>query len=223
MTSSAKKWDEASASDPVRNDFIIPCIAEIFESDRPQAILDIGTGSGYVPRIIDSQLSYNPDWTLVDLSFERIRLCISLTINRPNLNCEQADFLNMPLLASKFDAVLLVFTLLEMQLSSTLSQRINMLLKLGGHVVVTIPDTLQDVLKASQESPSVWQDYINGQCSLPKTDKFTDTMYPFNAHRFDDVVELFIANGFLLIGLERAAFDGKVTYLIKFRKNEEAA
>lgn len=73
MLSEAERWELGSRDDAIRNGFVIPALADIIEQGRPQTILDIGAGTGYVARGINALLSFEPAWTLIDLNRERLR------------------------------------------------------------------------------------------------------------------------------------------------------
>ena len=72
-----EKWEEGCRTDRVRNEFIIPTLHNHLEQFKPQKILDIGSGTAYIARTIDKLLSYNPLWTIIDTSQERIDFAIS--------------------------------------------------------------------------------------------------------------------------------------------------
>ena len=109
-------------------------------------ILDIGAGTGYVARGIDSCLDYNPSWTLLDLSSERLELARGLRPERMKLECLTGDVFDWPWEVGRFDAVLITFTLLEIEDVDRLCRLISEHMEDGGLLAVTMPDAWTDVL-----------------------------------------------------------------------------
>jgi ubiquinone/menaquinone biosynthesis C-methylase UbiE len=78
----AERWEIGCRNDPVRNDFLIPNLIRVIDALKPDRILDIGAGTGYIPRLVDDGLSYRAVWTLIDINSSRLEVSRKLQSDR---------------------------------------------------------------------------------------------------------------------------------------------
>jgi predicted O-methyltransferase YrrM len=76
--SEALDWELGSKGDPIRNNFVVPHLVNLFNRTKPDTILDVGAATGYIARQVDVQLSYRANWTLVDQNEARVALAHKL-------------------------------------------------------------------------------------------------------------------------------------------------
>lgn len=215
--SEAERWEQGCQSDVVRNGFIAPNLGRILETHKPHTILDIGTGTGYVPRIVDQQLSYRPAWTLIDLNRSRLALAERLKGSTMQMATIAADVLehrfNTP-----FDAVLITFTMLEIVDADRLIDRLPTIVGEEGLLLLSIPDTWRDVLSYSVDEPGAVTAFLAGTASVPKIDKFTGDSYPFRAMRIEYLISQVLTAGFELFELAESNSNDTGTYILAFRR-----
>jgi SAM-dependent methyltransferase len=212
----AAAWERGCKADPIRNQFLIPAIARHFQDDKPNRILDIGTGTGYIPRMVDVALSYRPHWTLVDLNPSRMALAQGLKPESMALDAIAGDALTQIDSFAPFDAVLLTFTLLEFRELNTILSQVSNAINAGGVLILALPDLWRDVL-GDQGSVSTANSLLDGAVEIPKTDKFTGTAYPFFGRRIEHVIAHVLRLKFWLEWLEQGGPNGEA-FLLFFRK-----
>lgn len=220
--SEAKGWEQGSKADPIRNEFVIPVLARLIEIERPTRILDIGTGTGYVPRQIDLRLSYQPFWTLVDLNRERLELAKSNRLATAPLECVNINILDWPWEIGRFDAVFATFTLLEIEEIDQLCSLISEHATAGMLLVVTMPDAWIDVLQHAGANPEIVGRYVDGSVEIPKVDKFTGREYPFKAIRIENLIGRILKVGFDLFECEHGRVGDQSAFILAFRRRDSA-
>lgn len=219
MKPKTEKWDDGCKTHNVRNQFVIPKLVELIDKFKPSRILDIGTGTGYIARSVDESVNVELHWTLIDMDAERINFTESNMPASVNFNTSLIDFTKNEIESGPFDFVLLLFTLLELNLNLELFSKVSKLTSDGGLVVIAMPDSLEDVLKAATTDPSLLTNFVDGRCILGKVDKFTGEHYPFKAHRFEYIVQLMLYSSFSLDRMYSYKNDGKETFMLVFKKN----
>ena len=206
----------------MRNDFLIPNLTRHLALERPEQILDIGSGTAYVPRKIDDCLDYSPQWTLIDI--DKARMAVALQ-NQPSSMQAQlviADCLTHEF-GRKFDAAMAIFTILEFEDLSVFIARLPGLIRSGGLLLVCIPDAWADVIGHPSVGNETIHKFLEGQASLNKIDKFTNEAYPFQAVRIEILISRVLASGFSLIELTESEAEQTRAYLMAFRRNEQFA
>jgi hypothetical protein len=138
-----------------------------------------------------------------------------------NMVAKVADFFDSVKLTPKFDVILFIFTLLEMDFTIELFLRANELLEIDGHVIIVMPDSLKDVCKAALSNSELLQNYLENTCILDKIDKFTKKSYPFKAHRFESIVKFMLGSGLIMVGFESSVVKNNEIFLIIFKKVSE--
>lgn len=215
--SEAIAWDDGCLTDPVRNEFLIPKLRQFFEKERPPKILDLGAGTGYISRVVDSQLGYRPDWTLVDINSERLWLAEERkppAMRMRHLICSIADIKPND---QPYHAVLLTFTLLEANdVDAMLASAIGSLAA-NGLLIIAVPDVWRDVVETMDERSTLPRRLLRETISIPKIDKFTGALYPFYAMRTETLISAVLIQFCVLENLERGGPQGEV-YLLVFRK-----
>lgn len=200
----AQLWDEGCRRDKTRNIFIIPQIVRILAAEMPGSVLDIGSGTGHIAREVNRLLVVKPEWTLLDINRERLRLADQL---KPAEMRQETLFANIcgPLLKkSKFDAALAIFTLLEMHALDAFAKSTWSLLNDRAILLVAMPDAWTDVLAEAKSNPAVLSEFMDGRASICKIDKFTQSVYPFHAVRIENLLQIFLSRGFHLCELVRS-------------------
>ncbi|MBL4602244.1 MAG: class I SAM-dependent methyltransferase [Emcibacteraceae bacterium] len=213
-----EKWEQGCRTDRVRNEFIIPTLYNQLEQFKPQEILDIGSGTAYIARAIDEMLSYNPHWTIIDTSQERIDFSISKMTSKIDALIQKNSYEEVSKSGTKFDAIFLLFTLLEMEFDEKICKKLNESLNDNGFTYIVMPNSLEDVFNAAQDDYDILFNYLNNDCQLHKIDKFTKEPYPFNAHRFEYIIQCMLKSGHKLIHMQNEKFNNKETYLLVFQK-----
>ncbi|PCI63975.1 MAG: hypothetical protein COB37_03210 [Kordiimonadales bacterium] len=213
-----ENWDIGCSTDIVRNEFIIPFLAEEFNRNTPEQILDLGTGTAYIPRMLHALLAYKPFWTVIDLSRERINFSAEHAPADMKMDAQTISFESLLVRRQSFNAILIVFTLLEMQMNDLLCNRLYNSLNRAGCVYVALPDCLVDVFNAAKKDVTLIREYLTNSCKIQKIDKFTNLDYPFIAHRLGHVVGHMIKSGFHLVDMRSSEIDDSHTYLFVFKK-----
>jgi len=216
--STADKWDDGCKEDEVRNEFVIPKLVQLINEMRPSQVLDIGTGTGYIVRSVDACVRQKPEWTLIDMDEERIAFAVKEMSQSVNFKVYTKNFMEDEIQGGPFDFVLLLFTLLELDLKMELFSKVKQLTSENGYVVITMPDSLEDVLKSAVKTPSLLSDFVKGRCVLGKVDKFTEEEYPFKAHRFEYIVQLMLQSSFSLIKMFSHMNGDNETFMLVFKK-----
>jgi SAM-dependent methyltransferase len=103
MTDNADRWEHGCQRDDVRNRFVIPRAAEIFNQFRPHSILDVGSGTGYTARLIDNILKYRPTWSLIDCDADRSRIAAANKPEAMDAGFICSDFIGTDFGNQKFD------------------------------------------------------------------------------------------------------------------------
>jgi SAM-dependent methyltransferase len=215
----ATRWEHGCQLDDVRNHFIAPHVTRLIEQYRPASILDVGTGTAYLPRVIDQSLSYRPHWTLIDLNSSRLALAEQLVGPAMQAVTVVADILSYQC-AARFDAVLTTFTMLEIADADRFVQALPALLNEDGLFIVSLPDAWPDVLAHGASDANVVQAFLSGSVALPKVDKFTGDSYPFQATRTETLISRVLAEGFSLFELIESQRD-RGTYLLAFHRRRD--
>ena len=221
MDSEGERWERGSRDDPMRNQFVIPALATIISMDRPRTILDIGAGTGYVARQIDAQLSYEPAWTLIDVNPDRLELAQRYCPDEMKLECLAGNVFDWPWEVGRFDAVLITFTLLEIQDVNRLCGLVSEHTIEGALLAVTMPDAWIDVLDYAGADPEIVRKYVQGPVEIPKLDKFTGERYPFRASRIEDLLARILSAGFNLIRLEHGRVASQSAFVLAFKRRAD--
>lgn len=213
----AVAWDDGCAVDSVRNEYIIPFLVKLLTRERKPTILDIGTGTGYIPRSVDTMLTYRPHWTLVDTEPNRILVAEQRLPSDMQCTCLIGDIARIAGSGRTFDAVLLTFTLLETRDAEVMLDWAIQSLSEDGVLVVVIPDVWRDALAAAQIDPSVPHRLLDEAIDMRKIDKFTGSSYPFFALRTETLISTVlkfacVLENLLAVGCQNEAF------LLIFRK-----
>jgi SAM-dependent methyltransferase len=216
--SEAERWEAGSREDPIRNDFVIPVVARLIKAEHPATILDIGAGTGYVARQIDIRLSFRPKWTLIDLNPERLQLAETYRPAEMELERLAGNVFDWPWEVGRFEAVLITFTLLEIQDVDRLCSLISAHTTDGALLAVTMPDAWVDVLEYASEDLAVVRRYVDGPVEIPKVDKFTGQQYPFRATRIEDLLGRVLKAGFDLVDLEHGRVGDQSAFVLAFRR-----
>jgi trans-aconitate methyltransferase len=213
----ALNWEQGCRTDQVRNRFIIPAIIKHFNALRPARILDIGCGTGYVPRTIDAGLSYRPHWTLLDINEARLKLSDALcpdAMQHSTMCCDVTAYAA----DSPFDAATLTYTMMEIPEPQSCLSALAMALSDGASLFVALPDSWEDVAQLLPDEVPL-RSMIGGRVELPKTSKFTGTSYPFWAIRVELAVELTLRAGFVLTDIVRSVGCSPSAYLLQFTRS----
>jgi SAM-dependent methyltransferase len=218
MVSEAERWERGSKDDPIRNQFVIPALAGLISKHRPDTILDVGAGTGYVAREIDTLLDFEPSWTLIDLNEERLRLAKTHCPDEMKLECLTGNVFDWPWEVGRFDAVLITFTLLEIQDVDRLCGLISQHTIKGALLAVTMPDAWIDVLEHVVADPDIVRKYVEGPVEIPKLDKFTGERYPFRATRIEDLLGRILTAGFELIRLDHGRIASQSAFVLAFKR-----
>jgi len=105
----------------------------------------------------------------------------------------------------------LAYTFLDFELNTLAIKNISSWISPGGHLLLFVPDVLEDVIEAAQSRPALLHDYRRGHASINKLDKFTHSNVLFEANRIEYILELFTSSGFALTMLSKRQF-GDVRY-----------
>ncbi|GLV25641.1 class I SAM-dependent methyltransferase [Sphingobium sp. TomTYG45] len=221
VCSEAVRWDEGCRSDAMRNEFLIPLLTQLFAEQRPSTILDIGTGTGHIPRSVDGALPFRAQWTLIDINEERLKLARLLKPSEMQLETYNADISAIAATGEKHHAVMLTFTLLESDDCEGMIANAAALTATGGLLIIAVPDVWRDILDPAQEFATLGNQFVSGFVQLSKIDKFTGDPYPFNAMRTEKLISSVLKQSFALEQLEQGGPNGEV-YLLVFRKLEAA-
>lgn len=116
-----------------------------------------------------------------------------------------------------YQAILLTFTLLEVEDSKAMIASAVKLLTAGGILVIAVPDVWKDVLATYDEEPSYPHRLITETVDLQKTDKFTGAPYPFYAMRTETLITAVLESLCVLEKLEQGGPQNGI-YLLTFRK-----
>lgn len=219
ISEDAEAWDNGSAEDTVRNNFIIPEIRIIFEKYKPMQILDIGTGTGYIPRTLQKALTYSAQWTLLDVNLERLAFASHHKPPSMHMTCVAGDLSALNFTACKFDSALLTFTLLEVENPTAMIEGAIDLLADRGFLVVAMPDGWKDVLTAAADDMNLPTRFLTEAVTLPKIDKFTGSPYPFSTMRIESLITTALRHNCVLETLEQGGPQGEV-YMLVFRRKQ---
>lgn len=204
-TDTAQRWEDGCALDALRNDFLIPQLKLQIEKWRPERILDVGTATAYIPRRLIELGCTNSTWHLVDIDEARLRLARTLLREDDRVTYFQGDFFAANCADFASDLVLLCNTALEFQLDAKKIAHICQCVRLGGHLVVSLPDTSTDAVAAHRAGNTKALDqYILGELVLQKADHFTGEEMPFVAHRTTELICSFVNQGLPMIASMRS-------------------
>lgn len=210
-------WDDGCISDTTRNDFVIPYLVTLLTRERKLTILDIGTGTGYIPRSVDTKLDYRPHWTLIDADSNRI--LVAEQRKHPEMQCSYqiGDIARIASSERTFDAVLLTFTLLEADNAKAMLALAAQSLSTDGLLIVAVPDVWRDALDAGEKQPTILHRLLDEVVDVPKIDKFTGSPYPFYALRTETLIATVLEYACVLESLRTVGQQNDV-YLLVFRK-----
>lgn len=217
MLSEAELWERGSRNDQLRNEFVVPALINLLKLRSGARLLDVGAGTGYVARTVDSQLLFRPHWTLIDTSAERLAVAETLRSNEMVMETIADDVFDWACEAQRFDAILLSFTLLEIPSVERLVRLFSEWLVQAGLLLIVVPDAWPDVLRHSRSNPDALGRFLAGSVEVPKLDKFTKTQYPFHAMRTESVIEAATENGFDLFSLRRGVVGSAAAFVLAFR------
>lgn len=213
----AERWEAGCQIDPVRNDFIIPNIATIMNQFNPKNIIDIGTGTGYIPRMVNRLMDKKPHWMLIDINIDRLNIAKNLSPPDMKLDIICTDFM-LHKFSQRFEAAIITFTILEVDSIHLFTEKLTEMVLVNGIILITIPDSWQDIIKHSADYPGILCEFLSGTASIPrKVDKFTKEYYPFKAVRTEYLVGRMLSLGFELVELRESGDDGTRNYLLCFR------
>lgn len=215
--SEAELWEQGSKRDRLRNEFVIPTLVRLLSLHAPARLLDVGAGTGYVARAVDKELSYHPQWTLIDISSERLEVAEQLSPPRMSARTVVGDIFSWNSEGESFDAIVLSFTLLEIKAVEKLVGLIGRKLAPGGLLLVVLPDAWADVIRHSRANSGVLQRFLSQGVDVPKVDKFTETQYPFHAMRTEAVIEAATEKGFDLFSLRHGIVGSAAAFVLGFR------
>jgi SAM-dependent methyltransferase len=216
--SEAERWEDGSRDDAMRNSFVIPQVARILAARRPQTILDIGAGTGYVARMINELLRYQPEWVLVDANVDRLALAEAHRPLAMALEAVPGNIFDWPLGERRFEAVIITFTLLEIEDIDRLCTLLASHMDEGAVLTLAMPDAWVDVLEYSQTEPEIVQRYVVGAVAIPKRDKFTGEVYPFRAARMEDLLSRVLGAGFDLFELNHGRVGEASAFVLALRR-----
>ena len=219
LESEAERWERGCKQDKVRNRFVVPRLAQQLDRYKPDSILDIGTGTGYVPRVVDAGLTYRPRWTLLDIDHDRLALATQLCRAEMLAETVEANVLDHRF-QQPFDAVLATFTLLEIEDVDRLIAILPTLVQPAGLLLVTLPDAWHDVLEQTVNREKRVAEFLVGRTSVPKIDKFTLAAYPFKAVRIEHLISRILESGFSLSELAEAGDAQGNVYLLAFLRQD---
>lgn len=76
-------WEQGCRTDEIRNSFVVPTLAGIVERTRPNSVIDIGCGTGYIARGVAGLVS-NPalDWRLLDHAPDMLDFAKEMPVTR---------------------------------------------------------------------------------------------------------------------------------------------
>jgi SAM-dependent methyltransferase len=202
----------------MRNSFVIPQIARIMEAYHPSTILDVGAGTGYVARNVDARLSYRARWTLIDLNEQRLALASALKPSTMTLEAVVGNVFDWPFGARRFGAIVITFTLLEIEDIDRLCTLLASHMDEGAVLSLAMPDAWVDVLEYSYTEPAIIEGYVGGPVVIPKRDKFTGEEYPFRASRIEDLINRVLRAGFDLFELQHGKVENRSAFVLAFRR-----
>jgi SAM-dependent methyltransferase len=212
----ADNWELGCSSDRVRNEIIIPDIAQTLNQLRPINILDVGCATGYIFREIQKNLLYEPSWFCLDKDKNRIDYAKNNKSSQTIPKYILGDFLSANLGRYDFDALIFSFTLLEIGITQPILTRIRNLSNPTTRLILALPDAWSDVLYSEGDPLSLGKEFIRGTLSLHKIDKFTGLNYPFQAIRIESVISQILCVDFALERLKRYELEGKGIFLLTF-------
>jgi hypothetical protein len=219
----AELWEAGCREDKLRNGVLVPAIARILAREKSARILDVGTGTAYVPRQIHPLLSHRPEWNLVDLCPDRIALASKLIPEDMIAEFTCSDIANCGLPSAWYDAILLTFTLLEVSDMKELINALSDLTADEGSLIIALPDVWKDVLGASDDHEADAKAFLSSDVELIKMDRFTQAAYPFRARRIERVIECVLDRGFRLEELRNPCLGEASVFLLTFRRMDRAA
>lgn len=218
MNSESQRWETGSQTDAIRNGFVMPVLAALIAEKRPAKILDVGAGTGYVARCVDAMLNYRARWTLIDQNLERLRLAETLCPERMEVECLAANVFDWPWEVGTFDAVLVTFTLLEIEDVDRLCRLIAEHMENAGTLLITMPDAWADVLDYAAEDPEIMRKYVQGSVDIPKLDKFTAQIYPFRTTRIEKLICHVLETGYVMTKLEHGGTASQSAFVLAFER-----
>ena len=209
----AKKWDDGCCTCDIRNGFIIPEIAAMLNRQQVTSIVDLGAGTGYIARQIYSLLEHPHTWLLIDKSEARCQVAKAKVGSNADISIRCADIFETDSVGGPETIYIFCNTALEMKLTGDRLDHLAGLARRSLGMLVSIPDTLSDVLKDTQVEDG-FAKFKEGTVELSKTDDFTGDFYPFHAHRPIEIVFQFLQRGLCLSAIRRTdQDDGQYLFL----------
>lgn len=187
-TSRPELWAKKSAADPLRVNCIARIIGETLERVNARKVLDIGCGTGTVAHAIIRSFDLDSEWVLLDQCEAMLSEAQKVKIEGWDVHFEAMDFFDYADSGRSFDAMIAVFTLMEIENLDDFFKSVVKLATEKSKLLVVLPDIIEDVLSAVEARQITWQDYIYGQVRLRKIDKYTGLKYPFIAHRIESIL-----------------------------------
>jgi len=155
---------------------------------------------------------------LIDLNEDRLSLARSYCPDEMKLECLTGNVFDWPWEVARFEAVLITFTLLEIDDVDRLCGLISQHTTDGALLAVTMPDAWIDVLEYSVKEPEIVRKYVHGAVDIPKVDKFTGQRYRFRASRIEDLLGRILKAGFNLIQLDHGHIANQSAFVLGFRR-----
>jgi hypothetical protein len=168
--------------------------------------------------MVDGLLGYRPHWTLVDVNEERLALAKAHRPLTMTLETVAGNVFDWPLGGRRFEAVVITFTLLEIEDIDRLCTLLASQMDEGAILSLAMPDAWIDVLEYSRMEPAIIQQYVAGAVAIPKRDKFTGEEYPFRAARMEDLLSRVLAAGFDLFELNHGKVGGASAFVLALRR-----
>lgn len=210
----ARRWEKGCQDDAIRNEFVIPQMARMLNARRPARILDLGAGTGYIARRINDRLDLPAEWVLLDPDAGRMHVAAELKPDLMHQELVQGELASLVGPAG-FDAIIVSFTLLEIEDIEGCARDIRSKMAEAGILIVAGPDAWEDVVSASESGFDIARTFLRDKVSLSKSDKFTGQPYPFQAIRHEALITIVLRAGFSLEELVRSDSE-RGAYLLNF-------
>jgi SAM-dependent methyltransferase len=214
-------WERGCRTDEIRNSFVVPTLVGIIGRSRPNSVVDIGCGTGYITREVAAQVGpLKPDWRLLDHAPDMLEFAEEMAIPSGRVQYFLHDLTTSPLgQVPVSDLGFLAYTLLDFPLNDEMTHNIAALIAPIGRLIVFLPDVLEDVVERAKEEPGIMDQYIEGHCSLAKKDKFTARNVLFEANRVEYVISMFLETGMFLTKVDRYESSKRKTHhALEFKK-----
>ncbi len=196
-------WERGCSADRVRNEVVIPHLASALRCSRPAAVLDLGSGSGYITRhLAGAPWAAGTHWTLVDVDEALLDYALASMMSGWSVTAVRYDLTGaLPPAELQGDVAFAVFTLLEFRANPQLARNCTALLRPEGELLIYLPDVLADIHAASTDETTL-ASFLAGHCMLEKVDHFTGTPEAFHATRIEHLLNILLDAGLHLTALE---------------------